>query len=84
MSSDGSIRFARWVFLLAGIIGLVEIVPLYFMESIIGRMQPPAIIKRIGASGLVSVTGDTRRCAVPAGTESLLTPTYPGLRPGLS
>ena len=43
MSSDGSIRFARWVFLLAGIIGLVEIVPLYFMESMIGRMQPPVI-----------------------------------------
>ncbi len=43
MSSDGSVRFARWVFLLAGIVGLIEIVPLYFMESMIGRMQPPAI-----------------------------------------
>lgn len=43
MSSDGSVRFARWVFLLAGIIGLIEIVPLYFMESTISRMQPPAI-----------------------------------------
>jgi hypothetical protein len=43
MSSDGPVRFARWVFLLAGIIGLIEIVPRYFMESTIGRMQPPVI-----------------------------------------
>ncbi len=43
MSSDESVRFARWVFVLAGIIGLVEIIPLYFMENTIGRLQPPAI-----------------------------------------
>jgi hypothetical protein len=36
-------RFARWVFLLAGIIGLVELVPLYFLEEMIGVRQPPPI-----------------------------------------
>jgi hypothetical protein len=43
MSSGQSVRFARWVFLLAGVIGLAEIVPLYFVESTIGRTQPPPI-----------------------------------------
>jgi len=43
MSKEGSVRFARWVFLIAGIVGLLEVVPLYFMEGMIDRMQPPAI-----------------------------------------
>jgi hypothetical protein len=36
-------RFARWVFLLAGIVGLLEIVPLYFYEATLNRTQPPPI-----------------------------------------
>lgn len=43
MNKDGAVRAARWIFLIAGILGLVEIVPLYFMEGRIDRMQPPAI-----------------------------------------
>ena len=43
MSDDGAVPFARWVFLIAGILGLLEIVPLYFMENLIGRQQPPPI-----------------------------------------
>jgi hypothetical protein len=43
MSNEKAVRFARWVFLLAGIIGLVELVPLYFMEQLIGIKQPPPI-----------------------------------------
>jgi hypothetical protein len=43
MSDEKAVRFARWVFVLAGIIGLLEIVPLYFMEDLIGRKQPPPI-----------------------------------------
>jgi len=43
MSDEKTVRFARWVFLLAGIIGLVEIVPLYFTERMIGIRQPPPI-----------------------------------------
>ena len=38
-----SIRFSRFVFRLAAFVGLVEIVPLYFSEGVINRMQPPAI-----------------------------------------
>jgi hypothetical protein len=38
-----SVRFAHWVFLLAGIVGLLEIVPLYFYESTLNRSQPPPI-----------------------------------------
>lgn len=36
-------RFARWTFLIAGIYGLLALVPMYFMESQIGLDTPPAI-----------------------------------------
>lgn len=36
-------KFARWVYLIAGIYGLLIIIPLYFMEAQLGRDQPPAI-----------------------------------------
>jgi hypothetical protein len=35
--------FARRVYLIAGIYGLLVLLPLYFMEARIGRDQPPAI-----------------------------------------
>jgi len=43
MTKERAVRFARWVFLLAGIVGVIEVVPLYFMEALIGRQQPPPI-----------------------------------------
>ena len=43
MSSEGNIQFARWVFRIAGILGLIEIVPLFFLADAIGQRQPPAI-----------------------------------------
>ena len=36
-------NFAKWVFLLAGIYGLLALTPLYFLESRIGLDYPPAI-----------------------------------------
>ena len=36
-------RFARWTFLIAGIYGLMALVPMYFMEAQIGIDTPPAI-----------------------------------------
>jgi len=36
-------RFARWVFLLAGFSGVVMIVPFYFLEDQFGRDHPPPI-----------------------------------------
>jgi len=36
-------RFAKIVFLVAGIYGLVILSPLYFLEATIGRQTPPAI-----------------------------------------
>jgi len=33
-------RFARWTFLIAGIYGLLALVPMYFMESQIGTDTP--------------------------------------------
>jgi hypothetical protein len=36
-------RFARIVFLIAGIWGVLVITPLYFMFDLIGRKDPPAI-----------------------------------------
>jgi len=37
------VRFARVVFLIAGIWGLLVLTPLYFMLDIIGRKDPPPI-----------------------------------------
>ena len=36
-------RFARWTFLIAGIYGLLALVPMYFMEVQVGIDNPPAI-----------------------------------------
>jgi hypothetical protein len=36
-------KFAKIVFLIAGIQGLLILAPLYFLERTIGRQAPPAI-----------------------------------------
>jgi|SRR5882762_2956153 len=36
-------RFARIVFLIAGIYGFLVLTPIYFLENIIGQRTPPAI-----------------------------------------
>jgi hypothetical protein len=36
-------RLARWIFLLAGVYGLLVMAPQFFLEEQIGRDQPPAI-----------------------------------------
>lgn len=36
-------KFAKIVFAVAGILGLVELTPLYFMFDVIGRRDPPPI-----------------------------------------
>src|SRR5258708_773099 len=36
-------RFAKWVFFSAGIYGVIVLLPLYFLESWVGRSAPPPI-----------------------------------------
>lgn len=36
-------RFARWTFAIAGIYGLLTLIPHYFMESLVGETSPPPI-----------------------------------------
>jgi hypothetical protein len=36
-------RFARIVFLVAGIYGILVLTPLYFMEGTVGRLTPPEV-----------------------------------------
>lgn len=43
MSRAGAVKFARWVFRLAGIIGLIEITPMFFLENKIATELPPPI-----------------------------------------
>jgi hypothetical protein len=43
MNNEKAVRFARWVFLIAGIVGLIEVLPLFFLEGMIGIKQPPPI-----------------------------------------
>ncbi len=49
-------RFARWVFLIAGIYGLILTFPLYFYESQLARNFPPAITHPEYFYGFVGVT----------------------------
>jgi hypothetical protein len=49
-------RFARWVFLLAGLLGLVLIVPPFFLERKLGEDYPPPINHPENYYGFLSVT----------------------------
>ena len=49
-------RFARVVYLVAGIVGLLEIVPLYFYESTLNQTQPPPITHPEFYYGFLGVT----------------------------
>jgi hypothetical protein len=49
-------RFARIVFLVAGLHGLLVIVPLYFLEERIGRELPPPITHPENYYGFIGVT----------------------------
>jgi hypothetical protein len=41
--SKKSMRFAKWAFRLAGIIGLLMVIPPYFLEEQFGRDHPPPV-----------------------------------------
>lgn len=36
-------KFARWLFVIAALYGVVALLPMYFQESMLARTQPPAI-----------------------------------------
>jgi hypothetical protein len=48
-------KFARLVFLIAGIWGILILAPLYFMFNLIGRQDPPPITHPAFYYGFVSV-----------------------------
>lgn len=49
-------KFAKWVFLIAGIYGFIVILPLYFSESSIAQDFPPAITHPEYFYGFLGVT----------------------------
>jgi hypothetical protein len=49
-------KFSRWVFNIAGIYGVISVAPLYFMEQVIGRQDPPAITHPMFFYGFVGAT----------------------------
>src|SRR5262245_14669374 len=49
-------RFARWVFLLAGVTGILMMLPLYFMEERLGRDFPPPVNHPELYYGFIGVT----------------------------
>ncbi|MCE7985007.1 MAG: hypothetical protein DYG89_27855 [Caldilinea sp. CFX5] len=49
-------RFATWVFRIAGVIGLLQIVPLYFYEAQLARDMPPALTHPEYYYGFLGVT----------------------------
>ena len=56
MSNPGGARFARIVYLAAGIVGFLEVLPLYFYESTLNRTQPPAVTHPEFYYGFLGVT----------------------------
>lgn len=49
-------KFARWVFYIAGAYGVISVAPLYFMEQTINQQNPPAITHPMFFYGFVGVT----------------------------
>ena len=49
-------KFARWVFNIAAIYGVLIVTPLYFMERTIGEQNPPAITHPTFFYGFAGVT----------------------------
>ncbi len=52
---SGGFAFARRVFLLAGIYGLVMLLPQYFLENILSRRFPPALTHPENFYGFIGV-----------------------------
>jgi len=50
------VKFASRVYLIAGIIGLLEIIPLFFTEALLGRTYPPLITHPEFYYGFAGVT----------------------------
>jgi hypothetical protein len=49
-------KFARWVFNIAGAYGVISVAPLCFMEQTINRRNPPAITHPMFFYGFAGVT----------------------------
>jgi hypothetical protein len=49
-------RFARWVFLLAGVSGILMVVPPYFLEAKTGQDDPPPVTHPEYYYGFLGVT----------------------------
>ena len=51
-----AVRFARWVFRIAGIYGLIVVVPAFFLEDLVVSMSPPALTHPEHYYGFLSIT----------------------------
>src|SRR6185312_7565122 len=49
-------KFARWVFYIAGACGVISVAPQYFMEQTINRQNPPSSTHPMFFYGFVGVT----------------------------
>ena len=49
-------KFSRWVFIIAGVYGVISVAPLYFMEQTIDSHDPPPITHPMFFYGFVGVT----------------------------
>ena len=54
--ADRAVRFARRVFLVAGVYGLLALVPLYFLEEALARAFPPPLTHPDHFYGFLGVT----------------------------
>lgn len=50
------VRFARWVFWIAGLLGIAVLAPMYVLEARLGQMYPPAVTHPEFYYGFAGVT----------------------------
>jgi hypothetical protein len=64
-------RFAEWVFLLAGITGILQVIPPYFLEEQFGRDHPPPVNHPEFYYGFFGVTLSWQVMFLVIGTDSI-------------
>jgi hypothetical protein len=53
---EADVKFARWIFAIAGVYGLISVGPLYFMEKTISQQDPPPLTHPMFFYGFVGAT----------------------------
>jgi len=71
INSSPGIKFARWIFTIAGIYGIIILLPQYFMEDRFAHDLPPAITHPEHFYGFIGVTSAWQLVYLLIGTDPI-------------